>query len=67
MSIITFRISFNNNIRDEYCNGLDLHDGPLAGGEDRHSGNVPALEVHQHGGVVQPLFTPQAAVGLRPG
>jgi hypothetical protein len=34
---------------------LDLHDRPL-GGEDGNGGNVLALEVHQHGGNVQPIF-----------
>jgi hypothetical protein len=35
---------------------LDLNDGQL-GGESRNGGNVPALEVHQHGGNVKPFST----------
>ncbi len=64
-SIIAFKTSFNNNIRDEYCDGPWLTDGPL-GWEDRNGGNMLAPEVHKHWRDVQPFSTPQAAAGLRP-
>jgi hypothetical protein len=42
---------------------LDLHDGPL-GGEDGKRGNMLTRKFTN--GYVKPVFTPQAAVELRP-